>query len=236
MVNRDDLFQIVGEIQTTLDVMAKSGWRGFDCSDRTVERVGRWGVPVSTPTEGLETIRSDLGDCTRCRLAKERTNIVFGAGNPNAKLVFVGEGPGFDEDRQGEPFVGAAGQLLTKIIQAMGLSRDQVYISNIVKCRPPGNRNPMPDEITTCLPFLRRQIVAIEPAIICALGTFAAQTLLETGETISRLRGRFHETGGGVRLMPTYHPAYLLRHPEKKREVWADVKLLMKALGLEQRA
>jgi DNA polymerase len=146
-------------------------------------------------------------------------------------LVFVGEGPGYEEDRQGEPFVGAAGQLLTKIIQAMNLTRDQVYICNIIKCRPPGNRNPKADEIQTCSPFLVRQLKAIAPEFIVALGTFAAQTLLETSEPISRMRGRFYDYRG-IKLMPTYHPAFLLRNPEKKRDVWEDVQKLMKEMGI----
>jgi DNA polymerase len=158
---------------------------------------------------------------------------VFGAGSAGAKLVFVGEGPGYDEDQKGEPFVGAAGQLLTRIIQAIGLTREQVYICNIVKCRPPSNRNPMSDEIEACLPFLQRQLRSIRPDIICALGTVAAQTLLDTKTSISRLRGRFHD-GIGTKVLPTYHPAFLLRNPEKKRDVWEDMKKVMKALGQEK--
>jgi len=180
----------------------------------------------------LQDIRLDLGDCQRCRLAKDRKNIVFGAGNSAAKLVFVGEGPGFEEDQQGEPFVGPAGQLLNKIIAAIRLTRAQVYICNIVKCRPPRNRNPQPDEIKTCFQFLERQIAAIRPDLICALGTIAAQTLLNTAEPISRLRGRFHDYKG-IRLLATYHPAYLLRNPERKRDVWEDMKMLMKEYPYE---
>jgi DNA polymerase len=163
-------------------------------------------------------------------LCRQRHCIVFGAGNPKARLVFVGEGPGREEDRQGEPFVGAAGELLTRIIQAIKMTREEVYIGNIVKCRPPGNRNPLPEEIETCLPFLKRQLAVIQPDFIVALGKVAAQTLLETEVPISRLRGRFH-LFEGIRLMPTYHPAYLLRNPAKKRDVWEDMKLLMKELG-----
>jgi len=178
----------------------------------------------------LEVIRIDLGECRRCRLSESRKNIVFGAGDPHARLVFVGEGPGYDEDQKGKPFVGAAGRLLTKIIEAIKFTREQVYICNIIKCRPPGNRNPLPDEIESCLPFLKRQIAAIKPDFICALGTFAAQALLETKKPISKLKGRFHDYNG-IRLLPTYHPAYLLRNPGKKRDVWEDMKKLMKALG-----
>ena len=158
---------------------------------------------------------------------------MFGDGNPKAKLVFVGEGPGFEEDRKGQPFVGAAGQLLTKIIEAIKLTRNQVYICNIIKCRPPGNRNPEPDEISACFPFLKRQIAGIKPDFIVALGAVAAQTLLGTTESISRLRGRFHEYKG-IRVLPTYHPAYLLRNTDKKREVWEDMKMLMKEYRYEE--
>ena len=154
---------------------------------------------------------------------------MFGEGSPNAQVVFVGEGPGFDEDKCGQPFVGAAGQLLTKIIAAMGLTRETVYIGNIVKCRPPNNRNPEAEEIRQCLPFLKRQLAAINPRVICALGSVAARALLETGTPISRLRGRFYEFSG-IPVMPTFHPAYLLRNPEKKREVWEDVQQIMKLL------
>jgi DNA polymerase len=171
----------------------------------------------------LEAVRSELGDCRRCKLHPYRTQIVFGIGNPQARLVFIGEAPGRDEDLQGEPFVGQAGQLLNKIIQAIQLRRDEVYIANIIKCRPPENRNPEPDEIAACEPFLIKQLHVIRPRLICALGTFAAQTLLKTEEKISSLRGNFHEYQG-ILLMPTYHPAFLLRNPGRKREVWEDMK------------
>ncbi len=184
-------------------------------------------VDVNTPT--LQDIRQELGDCHRCPLCQKRTHIVFGEGNPQARLAFVGEAPGADEDMQGRPFVGKAGQLLTKIIQAMGLTRQDVYICNILKCRPPGNRNPKPDEITTCEPFLVKQLQVIQPKVICALGTFAAHTLLKTEVPITVLRGRFH-TYQGIHLMPTYHPAYLLRNPGAKKQVWEDMQMIMKTL------
>jgi DNA polymerase len=177
----------------------------------------------------LATIREDIGDCRRCRLCEKRTNIVFGVGNPQARLMFVGEGPGADEDAQGEPFVGRAGQLLTKIIEAMQMGRPDVYIANIVKCRPPENRTPLPDEVSTCAPFLFRQIAAIRPRVIVCLGTPAAQTLLGTRETITRMRGIFRVVDG-IKVMPTFHPAYLLRNPAAKREVWEDMKQVMAAL------
>lgn len=180
--------------------------------------------------ETLEEIRDDLGDCRRCKLASGRRNIVFGSGNPRAELMFVGEAPGADEDEQGLPFVGRAGQLLTKIIEAIGMRRQDVYICNILKCRPPGNRNPESDEISACEPFLLRQIAAIKPKVICALGTFGAQTLLRTKEPISRLRGQFIEYRG-AKLMATFHPAYLLRNPGEKRKVWEDVQKIRDYLG-----
>ncbi len=173
--------------------------------------------------ESLETIRADLGDCRRCKLAPLRSNIVFGSGNPQAELMFVGEAPGADEDAQGLPFVGRAGQLLTKIIEAIQMKREDVYICNILKCRPPENRNPESDEIASCEPFLFRQIASVKPKVICALGTFGAQTLLRTKEPISRLRGQFIDYRG-AKLMATFHPAYLLRNPNEKRKVWEDVQ------------
>ena len=184
----------------------------------------------------LLRIRDELGDCTRCKLARGRTHLVYGVGNPRAELVFAGEGPGEEEDRQGEPFVGRAGQLLTKMIEAMGFGREDVYIANVVKCRPPGNRNPEPDEIESCEPFLRAQLAAIRPRVIVALGKFAAQTLLRETTPISRLRGRWFAYEG-VKLMPTFHPAYLLRSPDEKKKAWEDLQLVMKELGkpLERR-
>jgi uracil-DNA glycosylase len=188
-------------------------------------------IPMTdlTATDRLIAIRADIGDCTRCKLHAGRTNIVFGVGNPDSNLMFVGEGPGADEDEQGEPFVGRAGQLLTQIIKAMGFAREDVYIANVVKCRPPNNRNPEPDEIAQCSPFLYAQIASIKPKVIVALGKFAAQTLLGMETPISRLRGRFHEMGDTV-VMPTFHPSYLLRTPAAKREVWEDMKMVMQRL------
>ncbi len=171
----------------------------------------------------LDSVRAEIGDCQRCKLAPTRTNIVFGSGNPHAELVFVGEAPGYDEDQQGLPFVGRAGQLLTKIIESITLNREDVYICNVLKCRPPENRNPEPDEVGSCNPFLRKQLEAIRPKIVCCLGTFAAQTVLQTAAPISKLRGRFFDMDG-MRVIATFHPAYLLRSPEKKREVWEDMK------------
>lgn len=189
--------------------------------------------PADVPKPGgLTAVRAELGECHRCRLGATRTNLVFGVGNPAARLVFVGEAPGGDEDQQGIPFVGEAGQLLTKIIQAMGFSRDEIYICNVLKCRPPQNRNPQPDEIEQCHPFLLRQLHAIGPEVIVSLGNFATQTLLRTKEPISKLRGVFHDYHG-IPLMPTFHPAYLLRNASMKREVWEDMQKVMKRLGIE---
>jgi DNA polymerase len=193
-------------------------------------------IPVTiarSAGEALAAIREDIGDCTRCKLHTQgRKQIVFGVGNPNADLMFVGEAPGADEDTQGIPFVGRAGQLLTKMIEAMGLSRDEVYIANVLKCRPPGNRNPEPDEIATCEPFLFRQLASIEPKVVIALGAFAARTLLKTDVPISRLRGRVFEYRG-AKLIPTFHPSFLLRSPGYKREAWEDLKKAMSLLGRE---
>lgn len=181
-------------------------------------------------SEALLAVRRELGECARCKLASGRTHLVFGVGNPAAELVFVGEGPGADEDRQGEPFVGRAGQLLTRMIEAMGYRRDEVYIANVVKCRPPGNRVPEPDEMASCEPFLRAQLDAIRPKVIVALGKTAVQALLRDTAPISRLRGRWFEYQG-IRLMPTFHPAYLLRSPDEKRKAWEDLQLVMRELG-----
>ena len=180
----------------------------------------------------LGRIREDIGDCTRCRLHRQRTNIVFGVGNPKADLVFVGEGPGHDEDVQGLPFVGRAGKLLTQIIEAMGLRREDVYICNVIKCRPPENRTPEKDEIATCSPFLFRQLAVIQPRVIVCLGSVAAQTLLGTNQSISRYRGEWFDYRG-ARLLSTYHPAYLLRNPNAKGDVWKDLQKVMAVLGLK---
>jgi DNA polymerase len=199
-----------------------AAWRRRDVSHDAVET-----APVvfsRSAAETLAAIREDIGDCTRCKLhGLGRRQIVYGVGNPQADLMFVGEAPGADEDLQGLPFVGRAGQLLTKIIEAIGLKRDDVYIANVIKCRPPGNRNPDPDEVEMCEGFLFRQIDSIRPKVIVALGTFAAKALLKTQDPISRLRGRVYEYRG-AKLIPTFHPAFLLRSPERKRDVWEDMK------------
>jgi uracil-DNA glycosylase family 4 len=178
----------------------------------------------------LAVVRDELGDCRRCKLWKGRKNIVFGQGNPDADLMFVGEAPGADEDEQGLAFVGRAGQLLTKIIEAIDLKREDVFIANVLKCRPPNNRNPEPDEIQSCQPFLRRQIEVIQPKVLVGLGKFAGQWLLQTTLPISQIRGRVGDYDG-IKAVPTYHPAYLLRNPGAKRQVWDDMKLVRSLLG-----
>lgn len=185
---------------------------------------------LTKPTQNpLKKIRAEIGDCRRCKLSEARTNVVFGVGDPNAELMFIGEAPGHDEDLQGEPFVGRAGQLLTKMIEAMGFARSSVYIANIIKCRPPDNRYPEPDEAETCIPFLYQQIDAIKPKIIVTLGNLATQTLLETKTGITTLRGNFLDYRG-TKLMPTYHPAFLLRNPNMKKPCWEDLKRVMEFL------
>ncbi len=188
-------------------------------------------VVSRSAAEALAAIRDDIGECTRCKLhTLGRRQIVFGTGSMTAEIMFVGEAPGADEDEQGVPFVGRAGQLLTKMILAMGLSREDVYIANVLKCRPPGNRNPEPDEIATCEPFLFRQLASIQPKVVIALGAFAARTLLKTEEPISRLRGRIFDFRG-AKLIPTFHPSYLLRSPGNKREAWDDLKTALGVIG-----
>ena len=189
-------------------------------------------VPVADRAAALQIIRDEIGDCTRCALHKGRNKLVFGDGDPNARLMFVGEGPGADEDAQGLPFVGRAGQLLNNMIAAMGLSREQVYIANVVKCRPPGNRTPEPEEGNTCSPFLFRQIDVVRPQVLVALGATAATYLLGTRQPLAGLRGRVHAVRG-TQLIVTYHPAYLLRDPRQKKEAWADLQIAMRELGLK---
>jgi DNA polymerase len=192
-----------------------------------VRELALLGEPFPGPGPVLRRLEESLAGCTRCKLSRGRSTIVFGTGDPAARLVLIGEGPGEEEDRQGKPFVGRAGQLLTKMLESVGITRDEVYICNIVKCRPPGNRNPEPDEIAACAPFLAGQLGAIQPGVICALGTFAAQQLLRTREPISRLRGQRHRLGAAV-VIPTFHPAFLLRNPGPayRRQAYEDLKLI----------
>jgi DNA polymerase len=220
---REELREIVGQVRGHLEAQRDLGVEVAELR----WPAGATASPASPPT--LDRVREELGDCTRCKLHSTRTQIVFGVGNPKADLVFVGEAPGADEDAQGEPFVGRAGQLLTKIIEAMGMRREDVYICNILKCRPPNNRPPESDEILAWQPFLLKQLQAIGPKFICTLGGPATQTLLQTKEPISRLRGKFSDFHG-IPLLPTFHPAYLLRNPSEKKTVWEDMKLLMQRM------
>ena len=209
--------EVIGDLKSYLEYLKGMGITSLPLSENIPEKVIRSEILT------LAEVRKELGDCKRCKLHRTRRTIVFGEGNENATLMFIGEGPGYDEDVQGRPFVGKAGQLLTKIIESINLKREEVYIANIVKCRPPQNRNPEPDEIESCNPFLMNQIRVIQPRIICALGTFSAQTLLKTDTKISALRGKLFDLEG-IKVIPTYHPAFLLRNPERKREVWEDMK------------
>ena len=192
----------------------------------------KWATTIKAQPESMDEIRVDLGECIRCGLHSHRTHIVFGEGHPSARVVLVGEGPGREEDRMGRPFVGPAGKLLDRIIASMGWLRQEVYICNVIKCRPPKNRDPLPDEIEACGPFLRRQLQAIRPQAILALGSFAAQFLLSSQQPISRLRNQVHQFEG-IPVVPTYHPAYLLRNPMQKRQAWKDVQLLLSLLHKE---
>jgi DNA polymerase len=205
---------------------------------RYLQRLGVTELPLVLPAPSsadaatrLAQLQASVRDCQACRLHEGRRQVVFGTGNPDADLVFVGEAPGHEEDVQGEPFVGEAGRLLTRIIQAIGLSRRDVYILNVIKCRPPKNRNPLPDEVAACRPIIEKQLACLRPRVICALGAFAAQTLLRTEERISRLRGRFYPMGD-ILVRPTFHPAYLLRNPLDKRKVWEDMQDIQRELGL----
>ncbi|MBI4885575.1 MAG: uracil-DNA glycosylase [Acidobacteria bacterium] len=238
-MSRDDLeghLEFFGELGVD-GLRLDAEWRGRAADRREfADAAAPPAAPVersASPAATLVAIRADLGDCTRCKLhGLGRRQIVFGVGNPDADLMFVGEAPGADEDIQGEPFVGRAGQLLTKIIEAIGLRREDVYIANVIKCRPPGNRNPEPDEVGQCEPFLFRQIDTVRPKVIVALGKFAAQSLLRTTDPITKLRGREYRYREAI-LMPTYHPAYLLRTPSAKRQVWDDMRRVRAILGGE---
>jgi uracil-DNA glycosylase len=259
---QDELRSIAAGIRTHLEARAREGLVGV--SRAPCPRINRAGSPdgaahsnetphpLTDPADvemtyaadsdpplprgghGLTLVHEELGDCQRCKLSRSRRHIVFGVGNPEAHLMFVGEGPGADEDEQGEPFVGAAGQLLTKMIQAMQMTRDDVYICNVIKCRPPSNRDPEPDEVAACEPFLKKQIAVVQPRVIVALGKFAAHLLTGEQTPITRLRGNLKHYQG-IPVMPTYHPAYLLRDESRKREAWHDLKevlALLKHMGL----
>jgi DNA polymerase len=220
----ENINELISNLKTYLEYLKGMGIVSLPASEMKADEPGQSNMIT------LEDVRKELGDCKRCKLHRGRKTIVFGEGNEKATLMLIGEGPGYDEDVQGRPFVGKAGQLLTKILQSINLPREEVYIANIIKCRPPQNRNPEPDEIQSCHPFLIKQIEAIQPKIICALGTFSAQTLLKTDTKISALRGKLFDLEG-IKVIPTYHPAFLLRNPDKKREVWEDMKKIVELLG-----
>jgi DNA polymerase len=222
--------QFVDFVTQHLDTMVREG--NYWLPQRRGQTVATVPVEATPKKDSLQQLAVDLQDCQRCKLSKGRKNIVISRGNPKAELMFIGEGPGHDEDVKGLPFVGKAGQLLDKIVAAMGFARDDVYIANVVKCRPPENRAPESDEVASCSPFLKRQIDLVAPKIICTLGTHATQTVLKTEARISTLRGEFHMMDG-IPVMPTYHPAFLLRTPEMKRFVWEDMKKICKLLGRE---
>jgi len=221
----ENINDLISDLKTYLEYLKGMGIVSLPASGMKADEPGQ-----STMIT-LEDVRKELGDCKRCKLHRGRKTIVFGEGNEKATLMLIGEGPGYDEDVQGRPFVGKAGQLLTKILQSINLPREEVYIANIIKCRPPQNRNPEPDEIQSCHPFLMKQINVIQPKIICALGTFSAQTLLKTETKITALRGKLFDLEG-IKVIPTYHPAFLLRNPDKKREVWEDMKKIVELMGL----
>jgi len=230
---RDELYWLVRDVRTALSWRQRAGAYAVSAQPMAVaasepatangEPADRAPEHTHSPPTTLAQVRAALGDCQRCKLAPSRHSIVFGVGAESAPLMFVGEAPGAEEDRRGEPFVGAAGQLLDKMIEAMGWTRDTVYIANVLKCRPPGNRDPEPDEVAACEPFLARQIEVIRPRIIVTLGKPATHLLLKTSAPISALRGRFQEYRG-IRVMPTFHPAFLLRQPARKRDTWSDLK------------
>jgi DNA polymerase len=215
-----ELNKITAMLKIRLEMLKESGLTYISKSSAEI---------VISPDKELKSLKNILIDCKRCKLCEQRTQIVFGTGNAKASLVFVGEGPGADEDAQGEPFVGRAGQLLTKMINAMGLSRAEVYICNVVKCRPPNNRDPEADEIAACEPFLKQQLDIIKPRIIVGLGRYACQTLLKTNTPMSKIRGQWQHYEG-IKFMPTFHPAYLLRNPPAKKEVWEDLQAVMREL------
>ncbi len=220
---KEDLADIVALTRKFLEEELRRGTETVNVDPEIVARLSKTARPAGGKLSPLELVEREALQCVKCVLHETRTNVVFGEGNPEARLLFVGEAPGGDEDVQGRPFVGRAGQLLTRIIESIDLTREEVYIANVLKCRPPKNRNPADDEIVCCLPYLVRQIEIIQPQIICALGAFAAQTLVGSTEGIGKLRGKFYDYHG-IKLMPTYHPAACLRNPNNKKYVWEDMK------------
>lgn len=227
---------LINELIRSLHDMAEQGWQGLDCSPEALAVIKKWGKSsaVSNRPDTLSQIQKDLGQCQRCALCQSRMHIIFGSGDSKAKLMFIGAEIEKEDDLKAEPFSGEAGQLLTRIIAAMKLTREDVYLTNIVKCRPPNRRNPLTSEIERCKPFLERQIDVIAPTVICSLGRLATQVLLKTDQSISKVRGRFHDYYG-IKVMPTFHPADLLRHPQKKRDTWGDIQKIMHLLNIPVR-
>jgi len=224
-----ELRELIDSLSGWLHYQRRLGWRGLSGEILPPRQDDK--QPERTPT--LEEIRAEMGDCRRCKLYQGRTNLVFGEGPEHAKLMFIGEAPGADEDQQGRPFVGAAGQLLNNLLNKLGLSREEVYIANILKSRAPGNRDPEPDEVAACLPFLKKQIQAIRPQVIVILGRIAAQALLDTKEPLTRLRGRWQRYGD-IRVMPTFHPSYLIRFPKERHKTWDDMQQVMEYLAAQE--
>ncbi len=224
-----ELRELIDSLSGWLRYQQRLGWRGVPREILPPRQDDK--QPEQPPT--LEEIRAEMGDCRRCKLYKGRTNLVFGEGPEHANLMFIGEAPGADEDQQGRPFVGAAGQLLNNLLNKLGLSREEVYIANILKSRPPGNRDPEPDEVAACLPFLKKQIQAIRPQVIVILGRIAAQALLDTKEPLTRLRGRWQRYGN-IRVMPTFHPSYLIRFPKERHKTWDDMQQVMEYLAAQE--
>ncbi len=227
-IRQELLAEAVEEVSRYFHFLSDMGCQGMDCNAGTLEILSSWGNPKEMHAETLDAIYNELKSCSRCKLSEKRNQVVFGEGDPNARVMFIGEGPGSKGNETGRPFTGEAGELLTKIIQAIGLTRETVYLCNAVKCMPSGERKFLPEEIRACHVFLKRQIQAVKPDFICTFGSVAAAALLETSRPLDLLRGRFHNYGG-IQVMPTYHPAFLIDHPEKKREVWEDMKQLMAA-------
>jgi uracil-DNA glycosylase family 4 len=224
------LRELAVRLKEWLAFQGRLGWPGTAIPEEA-RQMRKQGAAATSPT--LKEIREEMEGCQRCKLGRGRTNLVFGEGPPNAALMFIGEAPGEEEDRQGRPFVGAAGQLLNNLLNKLGLSREEVYITNVVKSRPPHNRDPEPDEIAACFPFLQQQIKAIRPKVIVALGRLAAQTLLNTREPLTRLRGRWHAYDH-IPVMPTFHPSYLLRFPKERKKTWEDMQLVMERLAADE--
>lgn len=246
-VSPEDFAAIATDVKRYIGFLSDLGCHGFDCSKESLDILSGWGKPRSMKTspssgnqtnkvqDSMESLRADWGDCKRCSRSGQRHALVFGSGDPHARLMFIGDAPSHDDDKTGEPFAGEPGQLLTKMIGGMGLTRDAVYVSYILKCRTTENRHPFPEEINACFPVLERQIQMVKPEVICTLGAFATQAILGKHNEVARLRGNF-QAYGSCQVMPTFHPAYLLKNPASKRDAWEDLKKIMALLGLKRQA